>query len=446
MSDVGLHDELRQLATSGSIDAFIARAKDLHPSDLSDILAHLPEQLQVRLVERLPPDIVGEAIAEMDEDEHPEALLAQLEPSQAADIVDELEDDDAADLISELPAAAAAEILREVDDRADIEQLLTYDEESAGGLMTRSMVAIDHGLTADAAIDEIRRQAQGVEDFYQVFCVDTEGRLVGVLPLRALVIAPPRILVREVMEAPPAIATTDTDQEEVARLMARYNVPSLAVVDNAERLVGRVTFDDVVDVIEAEQTEDLLRFGGAGSEEHLAGRWHEAVVSRLPWLYLNLLTALLAGAVVLVFRDTVERLVVLAAIMPIVAGLGGNAGTQALAVTVRRIALGMLTPGEGLQMVLKEMVVGVVNGLAVGLVVGAGALVFGQGWQLGAVVMLAMWGSLLVAATVGAAVPMLLHRIGADPAVASSVFVTAITDVVGFFLLLGLAATVLLPA
>ncbi|NIM51550.1 MAG: magnesium transporter [Gemmatimonadales bacterium] len=440
-----VNEELRRLAVSGDIGRFLVHARKLHPSDLSDILAGLEPDVRLKLVKTLPPEVVSEALAEMEEEEHPEELLAALRPEQAADIVEELEDDDAVDLIAELPPETAARILSSVADRADIERLLTYDEESAGGRMTAAVVAVSQQVTAGQAIEEVRRQAEQVGEFYQVYCVDDRDRLVGILPLQRMVVAKPETPVREIMEPPPAVASPELDQEEVARLMARYNVPAIPVVDHGGKLLGRITFDDVIDVVEAERTEDLLKFGGAAGDEHLAGEWHHAVRRRLPWLYLNLLTAFFAAAVVLVFEETISQIVVLAALMPIVAGLGGSAGTQALAVTVRRIALGMIPTHSGFALVGKEMLVGIINGLAIGLVVGLVTVATGRGWQLGAVVMLAMWGSLMVAATVGAAVPLVLQKLGVDPAVASSGFVSAVTDIAGFFLLLGLAAMLLLP-
>jgi magnesium transporter len=443
----GRSEDLRRLAERGDIRGFAEVAQDMHPSDVSDVLAGLEEEQRLRLVERLPPEIVSEALAEMEDEEHPEELLAALIPERAADILEELDDDDAADLVGELPPEAAERILSDVDveDRADIERLLEYEEDTAGGRMTSAVVSVPEDVSAAQAIEEIRRQAEEIEDFYQVYCCDAQQRLVGVLPVQRLVIARPTTLVRDIMEPVLGVATTDMDQEEVARLLARYNVPSIPVVDADQRLIGRVTFDDVIDVVEAEQTEDLLKFGGAGGEEALGDQWHEAVRRRLPWLYLNLITALLAAAVVVFFEDTISQIVALAAVMPVVAGLGGSAGTQALAVTIRRIALGMTPAGSGLQLVAKELLVGLINGFAVGVVVGAVASVgLGHGWELGLVVMLAMWGALIVAATVGAAVPLTLQRVGVDPAVASSGFVTAVTDIAGFFLLLGLAAWLLL--
>lgn len=447
--DITQLEHLRRLAEAGDADGFADRAREVHPSDVSDVLAGLEEDARLALVEQLPPEIVSEALAEMEEEEQPGELLAALVPERAADILEELDDDDAADLIADLTPEAAERILSGVDveDRADIERLLEYEEDSAGGRMTRAIVAVPERATAAEAIEEIRRQAEEVEDFYQIYSVDERHRLVGILALQRLVVAHPETPVRDIMEPAPATATPEMDQEEVARLMARYNVPAIAVVDAVGRLLGRVTFDDVIDVVEAERTEDLLMFGGLGggeAESELGAPWYRSVRRRLPWLYLNLITAVLAGAVVYVFQATIAQFVALAALMPIVAGLGGNAGTQSLAVTVRRIALGLNPPGTALAQVGKEMLIGLVNGLAVGLVVGVAAATLGHGWALGVVVFLAMWGNQVVAVTLGAAVPLTLQRFGVDPAIASSVFVTAFTDVVGFFLLLGLAAWVLL--
>lgn len=438
-------ESLRRWAEAGDVARFLARARRVHPSDVSDVLAALEPDVRLRLVQALPPDVVSEALAEMEEDEHPEEVLAQLVPEQAADIVDELDDDDAVDLIGELPPDVAARILARVADRADLERLLVYDEESAGGLMTGAVVAVRQAETAGGAITEIRRQAEDVEDFYQVYVVDELHHLVGILPLQKLVVADPAMPVREIMEPAPVVVAPDLDQEEVARLMARYNVPAVPVVDTDGKLLGRVTFDDAIDVVEAETTEDLLKFGGVPPDEALAGDWRQAVRSRLPWLYVNMLTAFLAGAVVYMFQNTISALVALAVWMPIIAGMGGNAGTQALAVTVRRLALEVMPPGKGMALVGKELLVGVINGLAVGSVVAVVTAALGQGWELGLVVLLAMWGNLIVATAAGAAIPILLRRIGVDPAVASSIFVTTLTDVCGFLLLLGLAAALLLP-
>jgi len=440
----GLLAEMRRVAERGDVASFLRYARSVHPSDLSDVLAELDEALQLRVVQALPPGIVSEALAEMEHEEHPEDLLAALKPEQAAGIVDELEADDAADLIGGLAPDAARRILAHVADRADVEQLMRYDEETAGGRMTTALIAVPTSATLGDALESVRRQAEEVEDFYQVFCVEDDRRLGGLLSLQQLVVSRPDRQVREVMEPAAVVVTPEQDQEEVARLMARYNTPAVPVVDGLGRLVGRITFDDVIDVVEAEMTEDLLKFGGVPGDEALAATWHEAVRSRLPWLFVNTLTAFIAAAVVYAFQDVIAGLVLLAVYMPIVAGQGGNAGTQALAVTVRRLALGQLIPGRGAEVVLKEVVVGAMNGLAVGTVVGGVAAVVGGTPMLGLVVASAMWGNLLIAGLVGSFVPLVLRRLGADPAVASSVFVTPVTDACGFLLLLGLASWLLL--
>jgi magnesium transporter len=246
------------------------------------------------------------------------------------------------------------------------------------------------------------------------------------------------------MEPVQVAVPPDQDQEQVARLMARYNLAAVPVVDAAGRLLGRVTFDDVIDVVEAEMTEDLLKFGGVNPTEALGATWAGAVKSRLPWLGVNLLTAFLAGAVVYVFHNTVIRVVALAVWMPVIAGMGGNAGTQALAVTVRRLALKQLPRDRALEVIRKEALVGAVNGLANGIVVALVATIVGGGVMLGLVVFLAMTGNLMVAGFAGAFIPILLERFGVDPAIASSIFVTTFTDVCGFLLLLGLGTALLL--
>ncbi len=433
-------EELITLVRDGHTDAFIERASQLEPADLADVLAALDDEERVALVRALPPEISSQALVEMPEHAHAEATLAALDPGHAAEIVDELEDDDAADLLGELEPAQQEAILAGVEDRRDVDRLLRYDEESAGGLMTTYLVTVTDVDTVAFALEAIRRQAEDVEDVSEIFVVDAHRRLVGMLPFKQLVLSLPASLVRDAMEPADVRVAPEDDQEEVAHKMARYNVPSIPVVDPAGRLLGRITYDDVIDVAEAEATEDLLRFGGVSPDEGLAATWSAAVRSRLPWLYVNLLTGVLAAAV----KGSIERMAVLAVWMPIVAGMGGNAGTQALAVTVRRLSLGQVPTAQVRQLVGKELVVGLVNGIAIGAVLAAVSVLLGESWRLGGVVFLAMSLNLFVAGFAGSFVPVLLERLGVDPAVASSVFVTTLTDVCGFGLLLGLASIVLL--
>jgi len=435
---------LVELIETGQLDRFVDAAGQLEPPDLADVLALLSDEARLRAVRALPPDISAAALAEMPEEAHAEETLAALDSDEAADILEELDDDDAADILGELEPAEQERILAEVEDPTEVAELLRYDEETAGGLMTTHLVTVKDADTAAQALEEIRGQAEEVDDFYQVFVVDHRRRLVGLLALKALVLNHPQRAVREFMEAADITITPDLDQEEVARVMARYNLPSVPVVSGDGRLLGRITFDDVDDVVEAETTEDLLKFGGVSADEELGAEWQTAVRSRLPWLAVNLLTAFLASAVVLLFRDIIQAAVVLAAIMPIIAGMGGNAGTQALAVTVRRLAIGSIPRGQSLRVIGKETLVAAVNGLAMGVAVGVVALALGEGPRLGILVFVAMTGNVLIAGCAGAFIPLLLQKVGVDPAVASSVFVTTVTDIFGFLLLLGLAGAILL--
>jgi magnesium transporter len=436
--------DMLKLLRTGQLDEFLARAADFESADLADVLAQLDEDQRLEVVKRLPAEISAGALVEMPGEAHAEDTLAELDPSQAAEIVEELEDDDAADILQTLERETQERILSQVEDRADVDRLLSYDEETAGGRMTAQMVTAMAGDTLASALESIRRQAGELEDFSQIFVVDDVGKLVGTLSLKSLVVNPPERAVREVMEAADLTVPPEMDQEQVARLMSRYNVPSIAVVDQGGKLLGRVTFDDVIDVVEAETTEDMLRFGGVSADEDLAAPWNTAIQTRLPWLFVNLLTAFLAASVVVLFQDTLARTLALTAWMPIIAGMGGNAGTQALAVTVRRLALGQIQTSRFMGVIAKELTVGLINGLAVGVAVGVVALVTGQGPRLGLVVFLAMGGNLIVAGFAGAFIPLLLMRLKIDPAIASSVFVTTFTDMCGFALLLGLAGSILL--
>lgn len=439
-------DQVQALLANRDDSALTAYLSDFHPSDIADLVEELDDDSRQRVLSLLPADVASDTLAEMESEEHPEALLAGARPERLLELIRELSDDDAADLIGELPPEEQARVLSVLPrgEAGVLRKLLQYDEESAGGIMTTELMAVRLGLSAGDAIQEVRRQARALdEDFYSIYVVDRLRRLQGTVALRDLVMSDPDALIDALLEPPIATAPADMDQEQVARLMARYNVPSLPVLGPNDVLLGRVTFDDVMDVVEAEQTEDIFRLAGVSEEEEVRGGWSESVRSRLPWLVLNLGTAALGAAVVYLFQDTISELVILAAIMPVIAALGGNAGTQALAVTVRRLALSDEPARRHWHVAAKEMLVGLANGAALGLVAGGVGYFVAGTWLFGGVVLLAMWGNLIVASFFGAFVPVLLERMGADPAVASSVFVTTFTDIFGFFLLLGLASTLL---
>lgn len=450
-------EELLESRDDGALRAFLA---ELHPSDVADVIEHLEDDAErVRILDLLPADLASEALAEMEAHQHPEDILFSLDPKRISELLEELHSDDAADLIGELEPHEQAQVLSTLEpvDASELRELIAYPEDSAGGIMTTEVVAISIHLTAGEAIQEVRRQGREVgDDFYNIFVVDLLRRLQGQVGLQELVLADPDQRISEMVEPILVSVPVDMDQEEVGRLIGRYNEPSVPVVGPRDTLMGRITWDDVLDVMEAEQTEDILRLAGGGREEEVQGEWLDAAKARLPWLVLNVVTASLGAAVVLFFESTIAALAILASIMPVIAGLAGTAGTQSLAVTVRRLALTPEHAARRWGVAAKELLVGMMNGAAIGIVLGGVVHVLFNvaglgtesgmppGHMLGLVVMLAMWANLIVASFMGAFIPVVLERLGADPAVASSMFVTAMTDLTGFFLLLGLATHFLL--
>ena len=437
-------ERFEALLAAGDLDALGRAVADLPPSDLADLLEELAEEEQVQVLSALPAELASESLAEMEEGEDRGDLLAALEPSKGAELIHELPDDDAVDLIGELEPHEQQRILGELpaEEAGDLRGLLQYDEETAGGLMTTELVSVAVSLTAREALERVRILGREVEDFYTVFVVDSEGRLQGTVRLDDLVTADPWDSVEALVEPVVASVPPELDQEDVGRLIGRYNLASVPVVTESGELLGRITFDDVIDVIEAEQTEDILRLAGVTDEEELRHSWIESVRTRLPWLMLNLLTAALAASVILYYEETLEQVIMLAFLAPIIAAMGGSSGTQSLAVTIRRITVEGSGGARGF--VFKEILIGLVNGAVLGLGIAVISLVVGGNPMLGAVVLLAMWVNQVVAGFAGAFIPTSLDRLGVDPSVASSVFVHTLTDLCGFFLLLGLASRLLM--
>lgn len=430
----------------GALETLLA---ELHPSDIADVVESVDGETRLALVRALPSEVASEALAEMEEGDARAELLAALEPTEGAELLHELPDDDAADLIGELGPEDQDRILAQLpaDEAGEIRDLLQYDEETAGGIMTTALVSVLGTVTAGEAIRAVRVKGREVEDFYTVFVVDDGEHLLGTVPLDDLILADPDGPVKSLVEPIVASVVPDADQEDVGHLIRRYNLPSIPVVSQQGVLLGRVTFDDVIDVLEAETTEDMLLFSGVSDDEELRGSSIDAIRARLPWLLLNTLTASFAAAVVWIFRDEIASATLLAVVMPVVAGLGGNAGQQALAVTVRRLATSSGPLESRDHVVGKELLVALLNGGVIGVVVATAAAalasVMGADPRLGLVVLLAMWGNIAMAGFAGSFIPTFLDRRGQDPAVASTVFLTALTDMTGFLLLLGLATVLL---
>ncbi|MEO0896342.1 MAG: magnesium transporter [Bacteroidota bacterium] len=425
----------------------------LHPTEIAQILEDTPYETQQKIVKQLPPDVLSEALSEMDEDSYPGQLLLLLNPSVAAEILKELDFDDAADVLSQLPDEKQDEILYFMTDEEEsvLNKLLSYDEETAGGLMNPEVVKVRENMSKLEALREVVQQSEEMEEFYTIYVVDEEGNLSGYLTFRALFVSRNTELIKNIMSTDIVSVSVDMDQEDVAKMMAQYNLPTLPVINPEGNLVGRITFDDVMDVIEEESTEDLLNFAGVSDEENLRGGWADAVKSRIPWLLINLVTASVAAFTISQFADTIDKLVLLTTLMPIIAGVSGNGATQTLAVTIRRISTDGIPDRKALGVIIKELSVGAINGLMLGAVVSLTVAFINSDLEpqfvamLGLVVFLAMFGNLMLAGFAGSMIPITLERMGVDPAVASSILITAFTDIIGYMLLFGLATRILLP-
>jgi magnesium transporter len=419
----------------------------LHPADIADLIEAAARDERDGLVKALAGIVSPDVLAEMN-DWVREDLLDEMEPQQVADIAGQLETDDAVALIEDLDRDEQQAVLRamEPDDRAAVEEALGYPEDSAGRLMQRDLCAVPEHWKIGQVIDYLRSTADLPTDFWEVFVVSPDHHPVGTCKLSTILRTPRNTPVAEMMARDQTLIPVDMDQEDVALRFQKYALVSAAVVDDAGRLVGMITVDDVVHIIQEEAGEDVLLLSGAGGED-INEPVQLTVRRRLFWLVINLGTAILAASVVSIFQGEIGRYAVLAVLMPIVAGMGGNAGTQTLAVAVRALATNQLTESNTLRAFLRELTIALANGLSLGLLIGAGvALVFGvihpepNGLVLGVVIGAAMIINNLAAGLGGILVPVTLDRLGIDPAVSSAVFVTTITDVTGFFSFLGLAA------
>lgn len=415
----------------------------MHPVDAVDLLLKVENGEQQRILCNLSDEALAAFFEEMPEEAA--ARLARRLPAQRlVGVLKEMFSDEATDLLQALPPEEIEAILNAMGDEAvDLRQLLKYAEESSGGLMTTEFVAVRAQATAQQALEYLRKKAPDAETAYYLYVVDEARRLVGILSLRDLVIAPPDRKVSEMMNTGVIRVRVDDDQEHVARLFERYGFLTLPVVDETDRLVGIITIDDAIQVLQDEATEDMYRMVGLMESETVFTPFFESVRKRLPWLFVNLVTAFLSASVVSLFEGTIDRLVVLATFLPIVAGMGGNAGTQTLTIIVRSIALGEVDFANARKALRKQVLLGLVNGAAVGFVVGLVGYVWKGNAALGIVLTVALVLNMAIGGLVGVAVPMGLKALRVDPALASGIFVTACTDILGFLLFLGLATIAL---
>lgn len=427
-------------------EAVTADFEHAHPADGADLLEDLPVPEQVELLQSVDLPDAAEFVAEMEKHDRAK-LMRALPPDYAADILEEMSPDDAADVLDDLDTAHQELLLDrvETEDAQEIETLMNFDPETAGGVMNTEITVVDQNLTADQAIVLIRHAAEDSEIPYYAYIVDDDERLVGVLSLRDLMLARPRMPLREMLENQQLVtATHDKDQEEVAHLLSHYNFLALPIVDYDGRLMGVVTHDDVIDIIHEEASEDMLGMVGAGQDETVDTPWLRSVALRLPWLVVNVANSVLAALVVHHYEGTIAQITILAALMPMVANLAGNAGQQSLAVMIRQLAMEAWDPKRAWFAVWRETRIGLVNGLAMGVLILLGVVMLTSKPILAAVMALALALDLSIGSVCGAMFPVVLKTLGRDPAQASSIFVTTVTDTMGFLLFLGLAQMFLL--
>jgi magnesium transporter len=417
-----------------------ALVKPLHPADVADLFEQLPTDRRGPLALALGSDLSADILAELN-DWVRDLVVGELEPAQVAEAVAEMDTDDAVALIEELAPEDQEAVLEELsaDDRVAIETALSYPEESAGRLMQRELIAVPEHFTIGDVVDYLRAEQSEVTDFWEIFVVSPDHRPVGTMRLSWVLTTPRWVPVADAMQREQTLIPVDMDQEEVALRFQKYALISAAVVDASGRLAGVITADDIVHIIAEEAGEDILKLSGAGD-----GDIFEPVLdsyrARIRWLVANLGTAIISASIIASFGATIEKMVVLAALTPIVASIGGNTGNQTMAVIVRALATGQLTDSNTVRTFRREALIALMNGLTMALLLGLGvALIFGDP-LLGSVIAAATLFNLIIAGVAGVLVPLGLKRVGADPAVSSSVFVTMITDSMGFLLFLGLAS------
>ncbi|MCP1169260.1 magnesium transporter [Limimaricola litoreus] len=440
-----LFDEVLDAVEAGDAARLDAIFEPLHPADIADLLEQIDARDRRALLALWKGGMDGEILSELD-DNLREEIIQSLAPTELASAVRELESDDVVDLVEYLDEDQQSAVLDALaaTDRIAVEKALAYPEESAGRLMQVEVVRAPEHWSVGEAIDFLRRAERLPDQFYHVILVDPRMKPVGYVQIGRLLSKSRATLLRDITEESFRTFHVEDDEGAVAYAFNQYHLISAPVVDDDDRLVGVITIDDAMNVLDEEHEEDILRLAGVGGESELSDSVRETTKQRLPWLAVNLGTAIIASLVISLFEETIAGLVALAVLMPIVASMGGNAGTQSLTVAVRAIATRDLTTSNVWRVIRREVAVGLINGLAFAVVMGLVGLAWFGSPMLGAVIAVAMVINLVVAGLSGVVVPVVLDRFGVDPALASGTFVTTVTDVVGFFAFLGLASVILL--
>ena len=412
-----------------------------NPADLAEILSDLTQEQATDLVHHLfLRRAAAEPLGEMDPDDSAE-LVIQLDRKEASEILSRMDPDDAVDLLLELPEDIQQELLSRLSrsDAKVLSELLAYPPDSAGGLMSPEVVPLSLKMSVQQAIDQLRSRVQEAETVYYAYAVDDDNRLLGVLSLRDMALADPGRSLQDLVIRDAVSVPVDADAEEVAHIFDKYDFFALPVVDDDNKLLGVITFDDVIDVIRDEATEDIYGMAGVPSEEGVDTTWAQSLKLRLPWLYVRLLTALAAAAVVGLFEATIAKVAALAVLMGIIAGQGGSAGMQTVTIITRGMALGDLDSSRGWRLLGKETLLGVANGILIGATVGLITYLWKGQILMGVAVFLAMTINMIIAGASGVAIPLVVRKLGKDPALVSGIFLTTVTDVLGFGLMFAIA-------
>lgn len=434
-------EDARSLAHAGEWAKLVALVTSLHPADLAELVLDLPESERRALLSHLPTDVVGQ-LFEFVEDDELRDLIRGVGIQELPSVLGEVEDDVVADVIQQLEPEQQAETLAQLDRGDEVAELLQYGGESAGGLMSRGFVALNEDISVQQAIDYLRVLRPPSDRVYYLYVVDSAGHLQGTVSIRDLIVSSPRTSLGEITQRDVHAVTTTTDQEEAALTLQKYNLLAIPVVDAEGVLEGIMTADDLIDVLQEEATEDMYRMVGLDEDERVFSPVRTSVRRRLPWMLVNLVTAFVAAATVGLFDETIGKAAVLALFMPVVAGMGGNAGTQTATIAVRSIALGDLDVADVFRACRKEIMVAMANGLAIGLTAGLGAYAWKQNETLSIVIAAALFLNICAATMGGVLIPLGLKAVRVDPALAANIFVTTVTDVMGFVFFLGLASLV----
>ncbi|MDZ4699385.1 MAG: magnesium transporter [Rhodothermales bacterium] len=439
--DDQLVDDISALLQSDERGMLMNLIADLHPADLADLISHLSLEDAQLLFDRLPTDVGGDVLTELDSTLRA-ALLEESRPDRISEMLDTLDTDDATDILGDLSDEMAEEVLDGLEDAEHVRELLSYDEESAGGIMQREYVPALRSLTVAEVTEEVRRLAETIEPIYAVYVIDEAGVLLGVVSLKQLLLSPATARIDSLMRTDFEAVTTEVDQEEVARIMERYDLVVLPVVDAAGRLIGRITIDDVVDVIREEAEEDLQLMSGVSGGEAASDSVFRILRGRLPWLMIGLVGAGLSGLVIGSFEDALKAAVVLASFLPIMMATAGNVGIQSSSIVVQGLASGDVWSSDVVRRMGKETAVALVNGLSLASVLALSIIVLPilipsasvlivHPVHLAITAGLSLMAIVLLATVIGTVVPILLHRVGIDPALATGPFITTLNDILG---------------